>query len=248
MTAWIGGITRAVVGGTGRVVGGVVGAAQYVLGEPYPLEESNPDDEPNIYEVRARVDQVLQFFEIEFDRYSPYVEDHARLESLRIEYYNCVNAIEFQCEIIAQLVEELLENRQLLREKVADIPQRKEICIKLAHTKLDISDRKNKRFFKEKERRQLHETLGPLLAEIKTRRFLEEQANAQKPVEDTSTKVYMEAAVSGKAASEFEQPDKAYATEMAAHQNACISRRDARRRYKHYTDEELSSLLHEKDS
>lgn len=48
-------------------------------------------------------------------RYSGYFEDSEKIEALRVEYCNCVNAIEFQNEMLAQLVEELLEMRRQLR-------------------------------------------------------------------------------------------------------------------------------------
>ncbi|CAE8741437.1 unnamed protein product, partial [Polarella glacialis] len=78
-------------------------------------EDEDEDDEKPIYEQRARLDQVLQFFDFEFEKYSGYFEDPQRLEHFRVEYYNCVNAVEFQDELIAQLVEALLALRSQLR-------------------------------------------------------------------------------------------------------------------------------------
>eukprot|EP00913_Durusdinium_trenchii_P007715 g7245.t1 len=56
-----------------------------------------------------------------------------------------------------------------------------ELGIRLATLKLDLSDRKTKRFFKEKERKSLLETLTPAIAEAKMQRFLAEQAQEGVP-------------------------------------------------------------------
>lgn len=149
---------------------------------------------------------------------------------MRIQYYNCVNAIEFQNEQLAQLVDELLELRSSLRS--AEPAQRKDMCIRLAHAKLDIGDRKNKRFFKEKDRRTLLETLSPLIAEVKMQRLLEEQESERREADIAS-------AGSEAAALEAE----VWGSEREAHQTGA----KPRRRYRHYSDQELASLLREKD-
>mmetsp|Transcript_50234 Transcript_50234/g.160851 ORF Transcript_50234/g.160851 Transcript_50234/m.160851 type:complete len:245 (+) Transcript_50234:250-984(+) len=220
-----GGVVSVAGGVVGGVAGGVKSVALYAVGAS-PKEAG--EDEPTIYEQRVRVDQVLHFFECEYDRYAAFVQDADRLESLRVEYYNCVSAIDFQNEILAQLVDELLELRGCLRS--AEPVDRKDVCIRLAHTKLDIGDRKTKRFFKEKDRRALLETLSPLIAEAKMQRLLEEQASERQETEIQST---------GFSAADSE----VRGSEMQAHQTSVT----ARKRYKHYSDQELASLLREKD-
>jgi len=194
------------------------------------------EDGPTIYEQRTRVDQVLAFFELEHDRFSPYVQDVNRLEQLRIEYYNCVNATEFQDELISQLVEELLDLRRNVREPGMDVAARKEICIQLANIRLDIGDRKTKRFFKEKDRKALLQTISPLITEAKVQRLLEEQANASREAEETSAHALTDA-------SHMRTETQACTSGMEAHETNNVSRR----RRKYYSDEELTALLQEKD-
>jgi len=239
----VAGVAGGVVGVAGGVVGGVVGGARvatrYALG--IPNQETNTlDDEPNIYEQRTRVDQVLQFFELEYERHEGYVEDAKRLEGLRIEYYNCINAIEFQNELIAQLVDELLELRSSFR--AASVPQRKEIRIRLEHARLDIGDRKNKRFFKEKERKNLLQTLSPLITEIKMGRLLDHQESEIRAAEDSRNSTAGRSDTGSKAQTDMAS-EEAWCTQMEAHQTSVKSRR----RYKHYSDQELNALLRDTD-
>eukprot|EP00435_Cladocopium_sp_Y103_P020923 s3255_g5.t1 len=224
----VGGAVSGVGGFVGTVVtnviGGVLeGARDVAYGTSQELCDA--DQEP-IYEQRARVDQVLHFFDLEYEKYSGFFEDRERIESLRIEYCNCVNAIEFQNEMLAQLVDEVLQLRQLLRSgRVGDgdavVNSRKELGIRLANLKLDISDRKTKRFFKEKDRKNLLETLSPAIAGAKMQRFLAEQA---------------------------EQGSAPAATRMEERPSIDPEPKSggARRRYKHYSDAEIATLLREK--
>ncbi|CAK9016611.1 unnamed protein product [Durusdinium trenchii] len=115
-------------------------------------------------------------------------------------------------------VEELLQLRQQLRSGQVSS---QELGIRLATLKLDLSDRKTKRFFKEKERKSLLETLTPAIAEAKMQRFLAEQAQEGVPE-----------------ATKMEEPPVTLEEPKAG---------VARRRYKHYSDADLASLLREKD-
>mmetsp|Transcript_75407 Transcript_75407/g.140677 ORF Transcript_75407/g.140677 Transcript_75407/m.140677 type:complete len:254 (-) Transcript_75407:80-841(-) len=239
-------VGRAGVWAVGGVVGGAAGLVRHVLTDE---DEDDEEDGPNMFEQRARVDQVLHFFESEFHTYDGYIEDAERLEALRVEYYNCINAIEFQSEIIATQVEELLELRAQLRgdPSVRSNPVRlKEVGIMLASIKLDIGDRKNKRFFKEKERKELLEALSPLLADIKMRRLLSEQEAAKLEPEDTEQHFPAQAEAETAAPSSFESSERTqvWGSQTEVHQTTV----KARRRYKHYSDAELASLLREKDS
>ncbi|CAE7254584.1 unnamed protein product, partial [Symbiodinium pilosum] len=222
----VGGFVGGVFGGVfGGVIDGVRGVACN-SGEP----DKDACDDENIFEQRAKLDQVLQFFELEYEKFSGYFEDPQRMESMRVEYYNCINAIEFQNEVLSQLVEELLGLRSALRKGEALNMSRKDLSIRLANLKLDISDRKTKRFFKEKERRQLVETLSPAIADAKTQRLLAEQA-AGSQVEVTPVDV-------APAAASME----AFASDCDKHPSSGTRQR----RYKHYSDAELASLLREK--
>mmetsp|Transcript_6428 Transcript_6428/g.11761 ORF Transcript_6428/g.11761 Transcript_6428/m.11761 type:complete len:228 (-) Transcript_6428:56-739(-) len=216
----VGGFVGSVIGG---VFGGVVDG---VRGVACNSSEQEPDDEENIFEQRSKLDQVLQFFELEYEKFSGYFEDPQRMEGLRVEYYNCINAIEFQNEVLAQLVDELLSLRQALRRGEVGDMSKKDLGIRLATLKLDISDRKTKRFFKEKERRKLVETLSPAIAEAKTQRLLAEQAPSSEDVVAPVTR-------------EME----AFASDCDKHPSVGARQR----RYKHYSDAQLASLLREKD-
>jgi len=240
-------VGRAGVWAVGGVVGGAAGIVRHVLTDE---DEDDEEDGPNMFEQRARVDQVLHFFESEYHKYDGYIEDVERLESMRVEYYNCVNAIEFQNEIIATQVDELLLLRAQLRGEpsVRSNPTLlKEIGIALASIKLDMGDRKNKRYFKEKERKQLLEALSPLLADIKMRRLLAEQEAAKLEPEDAEQHFPVQAEAAADAPlSTFEgtEANQVWGSQAEVHQTTVKSRR----RYKHYSDAELASLLREKDS
>mmetsp|Transcript_12456 Transcript_12456/g.36983 ORF Transcript_12456/g.36983 Transcript_12456/m.36983 type:complete len:247 (-) Transcript_12456:61-801(-) len=245
MTSLVRGLAYGVAGGVFGVAAGVRCVAETLVEaigddcEEKVLEGgafSGDAEGPTLYERRARVDQVLAFFEMEHDRYKGYVQDADGLEALRVEYYNCVNAVEFQHELIAQLVEELLDLRRRIREPGLDPAARKEMCIRFANIRLDISDRKTKRFFKEKDRRAIHAKISPMIAEAKVQRLLEEQASASREAEETS------AAGSRKADSSFTESE-AWGTSMESHAGSNLSRR----KKKYYSDDELAALLREKD-
>ncbi|CAE7356691.1 unnamed protein product [Symbiodinium sp. CCMP2456] len=229
MSSALGAVGGFVGGVFGGVFGGVIEGVRGVACHSGDADKDAYDDE-NIFEQRAKLDQVLQFFELEYEKFSGYFDDPQRMESMRVEYYNCINAIEFQSEVLSQLVEELLGLRGALRRGEALEMSRKDLSIRLANLKLDISDRKTKRFFKEKERRQLLETLSPAIADAKTQRLLAEQAGSA--VESTP----MDAA-----------PQSAHMEATASDGGKHSSTGTRQRRYKHYSDKELASLLREKD-
>lgn len=189
------------------------------------LQARKEPDEQTVFEQRSGVDQILFFFESEYEKYEGYVKDIEGLEKLRIEYYNFVDAIDFQNELIAGLVDDLLQLRMSFRTSSA--AERKDISIKLAHTKLDLGERKSKRCSKEKERRLLHKTLSPMIAEIKMRRLEDEQAYSKKPLAEAGT-------------------------ERTQHfdSESCVEAQSGPRRRcrKLYSDAELTALLRERDS
>lgn len=220
--------------------------AKYVLRLPDPVREGPPifdedEDFESVYEQRARVDQVLQFFEYEWGKYEQYIEADERLseelEQHRIQYYNSINAIEFQAEQIAYLVDELLELRQEFRELHPS--ERKEVCIKLAHVKLDIGDRKTKRRNKEKERLKILEQVTPMLTEIKLNRLLEEEKYREQEAEVCESSFGRGSnSYSGLSTMDSEESVMSSSFERSS----CT-----RKRYKHYTDDELTALLKVKD-
>lgn len=129
------------------------------------------DRDSNIFENLARVDQVLYFFEFEFEKHMDFLLDEVELERSRVQYYNCVNAVGFQNEQLAYLVDELLSLRQTLKRCRGG----KHEQVRMEHVKLDISDRRDTRRRKEKERLSLAEAIRPLIAEVKMNRFLEKE-------------------------------------------------------------------------
>lgn len=196
-------------------------------------------EETTVFEAKTKVDQVLHFFENEFERYEGYAPDAAALERQRIEYYNYVDAIEFQSEQMAYLVDELLQLRERIRMRsrskefrALELTAMKEAAIRIAHIKLDIGERRSKRGAKEKARQVLLGTLSPLISEIKMQRMQDEAASAAIP----------------------EQPagvtEPAHATSSCGSQvwggatearTKTVSRRN--RNYKLYSDSELAAIL-----
>eukprot|EP00443_Scrippsiella_acuminata_P009508 CAMPEP_0115172704 /NCGR_PEP_ID=MMETSP0270-20121206/2952_1 /TAXON_ID=71861 /ORGANISM="Scrippsiella trochoidea, Strain CCMP3099" /LENGTH=284 /DNA_ID=CAMNT_0002585503 /DNA_START=35 /DNA_END=885 /DNA_ORIENTATION=- len=262
----VGGVASIAGGVVGGVAGGVVSVARYALSAE-EQDSSHNEDGPNIYEQKARVDQILHFFEAEEERYSAYFEDVDRLESLRVEYYNCVNAIEFQNELIAHLVDEVLELRRQLRGEVFEVKSigfgsaalkaadaaRKESMVRLAHAKLDIGERRSKRRAKEKERLVLHGVLSPLISQAKLQRFLDEQVAEQRIAEDVSSSWQGQSARLSTSSEVANSAARRRGTGQLAREEAHVRSSHieaheshatiARRRYKHYSDDELSALL-----
>ncbi len=66
----VGGVTCGVIGGTRCALGYADGSTS---------SKSNQEDSGNsALDQRVRVDQILSFFEKDFDRFEPYVEDKVR--------------------------------------------------------------------------------------------------------------------------------------------------------------------------
>jgi len=273
----VGGVAGVVVGVAGAAVGGVSGGVvsigRYIVGaegDERPCYDPYVEDSKTIYEQKSRVDQILHFFETDHDRYVGYFKDLKKVESLRVAYYNCVSAIEFQNETLAQLVDEVLELRMQLRTghfegvpeqaavgfgsraRLAEESARKEVCVKLAHAKLDVGERRSKRRAKEKERRALADEVSPLISEAKLDRLLEEQVAEKRTAEDVTSswrdsdgpsKVAPGAPTRGSGA-EREEESEVRSTQMEKNQSSAGL---SRRKYKHYSDAELTALLREKD-
>lgn len=257
------------LGFVANVTGKAIGAAVKAIAEDDDIcAEDKDEDGPNMYEQKASVDQILHFFECEYDKFAAFVEDATKLESHRVEYYNCVNAIEFQNELISQLVEEVLDLRTQLRSgnqqgatgfgsraRAAAENARKEIIVRLEHAKLDIGERRSKRRAKHREKQSIQLILSPLIGEAKLKRLLEEQASAQQTIEDVETKwkhcrseERMSSTSRSRKSTEKEMiPNEEDTFVMSSTMEGRRSGTVSRRRMKHYSDAELSALLREKD-
>eukprot|EP00929_Paragymnodinium_shiwhaense_P018425 TRINITY_DN12903_c0_g1_i2.p1 TRINITY_DN12903_c0_g1~~TRINITY_DN12903_c0_g1_i2.p1 ORF type:complete len:236 (+),score=59.66 TRINITY_DN12903_c0_g1_i2:102-809(+) len=136
------------------------------------------DDDGDPYADLARVDQVLHFFEYEASKVEGFVSEEAglaeELEQKRQEYYNMVNSIEVQNQRIEHLVSDLLRLRSDFRER-KNGGRTKEKLVEIAQVKLDIGDCKNKRFFKDKRRKEVHGELIPIITRVQTARLMAEQ-------------------------------------------------------------------------
>mmetsp|Transcript_47771 Transcript_47771/g.119497 ORF Transcript_47771/g.119497 Transcript_47771/m.119497 type:complete len:155 (-) Transcript_47771:1377-1841(-) len=99
-------------------------------------------------------------------------QERQQLDHMGVSYTNCVNAVDFQNEQLGYLLKQLQGLRVGGRAKRVEIE----------HIKLDIGDRKNKRYHKEKERQGLLPQLATTIAQVKMRR-LEQRAieSAQQP-------------------------------------------------------------------
>mmetsp|Transcript_118084 Transcript_118084/g.270901 ORF Transcript_118084/g.270901 Transcript_118084/m.270901 type:complete len:215 (-) Transcript_118084:3-647(-) len=208
---------------------------RYVLGLKDPFFEPRPppsvaveDEDP--YGTISKKDQILAFLEYDFERHAAYLKEAGDLrqkefEKLRVRYYNCINGIEFQNEQIGVAVNELLECREALRlneptTKHARL-ERRELLMRVEHVKLDISDRKSKRYFKQKERREVASQIVPVISDLKMKRFLDSEA----------------------ASSRVEEMEPVPATAMTVSSPVGMRQRKG----KAYSDEELAFLLKQKD-
>jgi hypothetical protein len=145
---------------------------------------------------RGEIDQIVAFFEREYDgredSFRPFfdtADDVARLHELRVQYFNLTTRIDHNDEQIAFQLEELREKRAAFRRLLLDAPstQRlgrltaqavmevqeqpatKALTASISVLKLDINDRKNTRFFKERERQEAVAPLSKMITEIKLR-------------------------------------------------------------------------------
>jgi hypothetical protein len=156
----------------------------------------NTADEP--YEnSRSETDQIIAFFEREFDGreeiFGPFMDEEqsVQLTQLRVKYLNCTNSIDHQNEQITVAMEDMFAKRaeftgllhtcpstirlgRLTAQAVAEVnhlPQTAPLLRSLETLKLDINDRKNTRFFKERERQDTAEPLAAAIANIKIGQF-----------------------------------------------------------------------------
>lgn len=147
---------------------------------------------------RGEVDQIVAFFEREYDvdegRFSRFLgtaDDAAAFEAQRIAYFNLTSCLDHQNEQICYLLEELREKRaefmQLLDSapstqrlgritatavmEVQSKPATKALMTSIEVLKMDITDRKNTRYFKERERQEAVGPLSKLISDIKLREF-----------------------------------------------------------------------------
>merc|ERR1712232_1012089 len=181
------------------------------------------DDDP--YADLAKTDQVLHFFEYEASKVEGYINGEPSgfaeiMEQKRQQYYNMVNSIEVQDQRISFLVGELLRLRAEFREK-----RRRELLAEIAGIKLDIGDCKTKRFFKNKERKEVHVDLVPMIARVQTARLIAEtHYETSESVVTTHT-------------------NEPVVMEQASYHTTTARRRGGANRGQRYSDEELSRIL-----
>jgi hypothetical protein len=147
---------------------------------------------------RGDVDQIVAFFEREYDgheerfgRFLGTAEDAKVFEAQRIVYFNLTTCIDHQNEQIFHLLEELRAKRAQFKQLLLDAPSTrrlgrltaaavmevqskpatKALITSIEVLKMDITDRKNTRFFKERERQEAAGPLSKLISEIKLREF-----------------------------------------------------------------------------
>ena len=147
---------------------------------------------------RSDVDQIVAFFEREYDghedkfsRFLGTADDAETFEAQRVVYFNLTTCIDHQNEQICYLLEELREKRAEFRQMLLDapstqrlgrltaaavmdvqsMPATKALLKSIEVLKMDITDRKNTRFFKERARQEAVGPLSKLIAEIKLREF-----------------------------------------------------------------------------
>jgi len=223
------------------------------LGMTLSANGGGVDEDP--YKEIARVDQVVQFFEYEASAVEGFIAADPsfaeELEKKRVRYYNMVNSIYVQHEQIAFLVEELLQLRERLRK---DRLGRKATLVEINRVKMDIGDAKNKRFFKDKARKEAMAEIVPMIVKVKTDRLLAEQSYSEKKathagVDPTLCANSMAAAgrsgsLSATTGVASDSADGGFGSEATV-----ISRsaNPTRRRRPVYTDKELNRLLKDND-
>ncbi len=147
---------------------------------------------------RGDVDQIVAFFEREYDgheerfgRFLGTAEDAKAFEAQRIVYFNLTTCIDHQNDQIFHLLEELRAKRAEFKQMLLDapsthrlgrltaaavmevqsMPATKALLTSIEVLKMDITDRKNTRYFKERERQEAAGPLSKLISEIKLREF-----------------------------------------------------------------------------
>jgi hypothetical protein len=208
------------------------------------VEDEDQEDEP--YSDRARKDQILHFFEYEFERHEGYIpllqvgqhpdpkQTRKAIDDMRVAYYNCIDGIDFQNEVIADLVDTLVSKRKQFRAE-----RRKEILMEINSVKLDITDRKTKRYFKDQDRRKVAADITPYITEMKLQKLL----YSQKEIEEEEMKQHKappalsssnDGVGGGWARSSSASIIEAAGTAMRMRSNKTV---------KLYSDKELSALL-----
>jgi len=211
--------------------------AKYILGgsdQPEQRQNDNLDDDP--YDDVQKIDQVVNFFENEYEAKYEHVLTVTERESMEQEqvlYYNAMNGVNFQNEQIGVLIDELLELRK-------SRPLNQEQRIRWGHLKLDIGDRRSKRNKKERERLSSLERIRPLIASVQTQLLLakhEAEALQQE----------------GHATTTMTTPrkyDRVPEEDIVAESTVSTLRArggTVRKLAKHYTDKEIQSLLKDMD-
>ena len=128
---------------------------------------------------QMEVDQILQFFEKEWDdndglRWTVDAQEVSEIDELRTEYYNKVDKIRHVNDRIAALVDELKTVGQL---KAKELPNGTQRSIRIAELKVDISELMNKRRRTEKLRQHLAKIVAPLVAKVKLQQLSAKQHN-----------------------------------------------------------------------
>jgi hypothetical protein len=166
--------------------------SSYLEGEAGAGRDGNTGSE------RGDVDQIVAFFEREYygheERFSRFLGttgDAEAFETQRIAYFNLTSCIDHQNEQICYLLEELRAKRAEFKQLLLDAPSTrrlgrltaaavmevqsalatKALTQSIEVLKMDITDRKNTRFFKERERQDAAGPLSKLISEIKLREF-----------------------------------------------------------------------------
>jgi hypothetical protein len=129
--------------------------------------------------------------------------------------------------------------------EVQEMPRCKPLLHEVEVIKMDVGDRKNARYFKEKERQEIAEPLAALISQVKLRQFTEESsmapldAGSSKPNETASLAGHPE--VIGCASSAgIEQVGEGYATAGTMRRRGAGGNGAARKRY---SDAEISLIL-----
>jgi len=189
-------------------------------------DEARANLEEQPYEQKEKVDQVLYFFEKEYDRYEGWLtpEEKEQFEKEQIAYYNAMNGVDFQNDQICHLIDELME----LRRKR---PISRDARIRVGHIKLDVGEAKTKRAKREKDRQACLIRLRPMISEVQTRRFLEEERLGRNAVPEEEMP---------KKGKEYEKLPTESTLEDGGQSQAP---RQRKRRPRHYTDAEIASLL-----
>ena len=239
-------------------------------------EQQQDDDAESTEEGRGQTDQIVAFFEREYDgreeAFAPFVDDADALDALRTSYFNCTTCIDHQDDQIVHLLTELQAKRRHFKELLLRSPSAlrlgrvtaqavmeinamegsKALLREIEVLKMDVTDRKTTRFFKEKERQEAVTPLAQMISEIKLREYVRRsaaagQADERQDDDDGSAWGAPASKKDDGESTSADGNDDARAVEgQAGSPRAGISADSVRRRRKRYTDAEINSLLKEK--